>query len=575
MAPSLIRLSLSVMLFRLAWFLVRFALLPLWLPLRALRRRFPSGGWLHITIDGAVVDFAPPPRFFRLGPEPTSIHGLERMAKLAAGDPRVRGVLFTLRGMRAGMATATALREVIGRLERAGKETAVHLPLGGETKELYVASAARRIFVGPQTTIAPLGFASRTRYVKHALEKAGVEADVLAQGAYKSFGETLVRDGMSEPQREQVNRLLDGFYEEVVRALAAGRRVDEARARAWIDGAPFRGTAAVEAGLVDGACYEDELPTLIGGERPPWFVDASSYVARMTATALPQLRRRAGVGIVAVHGTISGGASERIAMDERVIQAVRLARADRRVRAVILHVNSPGGSALASDRMHHELVQLAKDKPLIACFSDVAASGGYYVAAAAEHVVAQPTTITGSIGVVSARFSIEPLLDRLGVRTETLQRGARAGLLDPLKPLTEDERRALDVEMGGIYDAFVGVVAAGRKRDRAEIERVAGGRVWNGRDAKDVGLVDELGGLSSAVAFAQRRASLAEDAPLVIVRGAPWGRLPPLPLPKRAARGAAALAEGVADLLGLDLELVGLFRGERVLLLSEIARRLT
>ncbi len=562
------------MLFRLVWFLVRLSVLPLWIPLRALRRRFPAGGWLHVTIDGAVTDFVAPRGLFRFAPQATSIHGLERLQRQVAGDPRVRGVLFTIRGLRAGMATATALREVIAKLERAGKETAVFLPLGGETKELYVASAARRIFVGPQTTIAPLGFASRTRYWKHTLEKAGVEADVIARGAYKSFGETLVRDGMSDPQREQVTRLLDGFYDEVVRALASGRRVDEARARAWIDGAPFRGTAAVEAGLVDGACYEDELPARIGGEgKAPWFIDAATYVARMNARLLPELRRRRGVGVVAVHGTISGGSSERIAMDERVIQAVRLARADRMVRSVVLHVNSPGGSALASDRMHHELVQLAKEKPLVACFSDVAASGGYYVAAAASHVVAQPTTITGSIGVVSARLSMERLLDRVGVRTETLQRGARAGLLDPLKPLNEDERAALDTEMGGVYDAFVGVVAEGRKRERADIERVAGGRVWNGVDAKEVGLVDELGGFARALEIARERGGLGESAPVMLVRGSGWGRIPPLPLPKRTAFVPEVLA-WLGDVFDVDSELLKLLRGgERVLLVSEIARR--
>ena len=558
------------MLFRLIHFMVRLSLLPLWIPLRILRRRFPVGGWLHVTIDGAVTDFVAPPRFFRFSPTPTSIHGLEKLHELVAKDGRVRGVLFTIRAMRCGMATATALRDVLVKLKAAGKETAIFLPHGGHTKELYVASAAHRIFVGPQTTIAPVGFASRTRYFKRTLEKAGVEAEIHAQGAYKSFGETLVRDTMSDPQREQVGRLLDCFYDEVVRALAEGRGVDEARARAWIDGAPYRGAAAVTEGLGDGACYEDELPARIGGEGPaPWFIDAATYVARQTSALLPRVRRQNVIAILPVHGTISGGGPERIAMDERVIQAARMARADRRVRAVVLHVNSPGGSALASDRMHHELVQLGKEKPLVACFADVAASGGYYIAAAASYVVAQRTTVTGSIGVVSARFTAERLFERLGIHTESMTRGARAGLLDPFKPLTDDERKAIDVEMGGIYDAFVGVVADGRKRPRADIERVAGGRVWSGVDAKTEGLVDELGGISAAVAIARQRGGVPADAPIALLRGRPWGHIPPLPQPK-----AAQLFERAAALFDIDLDLLGLVDGsERVVLLSEIARR--
>jgi protease-4 len=215
-----------------------------------------------------------------------------------------------------------------------------------------------------------------------------------------------------------------------------------------------------------------------------------------------------------------------------------------------LHVDSPGGSALASDRIHHELVQLAAEKPLVACLANVAASGGYYVAAATSHVIAEPTTITGSIGVVAARFVIQPLLDKWGIATETVKRGARAGLLDPFKPLDADELAAIDGEVGAIYDAFIDVVAQGRGKAREEVLELAQGRVWSGADAHARGLVDELGGFDAAVRYASARAG--RDLEPVVLR--PFrSRIPPLapPSPGRA--------------------LLDLFSGERVLAISDVA----
>ena len=566
---------MPAMLVRLLSFVFRLLVLPLWAPLWFLRRRVREGAWLHLTVEGPVVDYAQR-RFFAFAPAPASVHGLELLVAQIAKDPRIRGLLVTIRSFGGGMATATSYRDVLAKIAASGRQVVVHLPLGGDTKELYVASAANRILVGPQSTIAPLGFASSTRYFKRALAKAGLEPQIISRGAFKSAGETLVRDSMSEPQREQLGAILDQFYEELVSALAQGRKVDEGRARGWVDEAPYRGSAAKEAGLVDDVAYEDELPALLGSkEHPALILDAPGYYARQTTRLLPALGAPSFVAIVAVHGTISGGARQAVAMDDRVIGTIRLARMNRRVRAVVLHVNSPGGSALASDRMYHELLQLARDKPLIACFSDVAASGGYYVAAAAQHIVAQRTTITGSIGVISARVAADPLMDRLGIVTESLTRGARAKLLDPMHRLSEDETHAIDTEIGGMYDAFVDIVARGRKRERAEIQRVAQGRVWTGRDAQTHGLVDELGGLRTALIAARSRAGLHELAPVAVLRAPPWSRIPPLPLPRSAAASEDHLLGRVLAFFGVDVDLFHLLQGrERVLLLSELARLL-
>jgi protease-4 len=262
-----------------------------------------------------------------------------------------------------------------------------------------------------------------------------------------------------------------------------------------------------------------------------------------------------------VHGAIAGqGAmTQSLATDERVIAAVRKARRDPRVRGVVLHVDSPGGSALASDRMHHELEQLAAEKPLVACMANVAASGGYYVAAPAHTIVAQPTTITGSIGVVAARVVVEPLLAKLGIHTDVVKRGARSDIFEPTRHLDDAERAAFERELEGTYRAFLGVVARGRKRPIEEIHKVAQGRVWSGADAANVGLVDVLGGFEEALDRARALIGGAQAASLepAIVRG---GRtpIPPLDPPKRAALVEAIAM--VAGYIGIDPVALGLLR---------------
>jgi protease IV len=215
-----------------------------------------------------------------------------------------------------------------------------------------------------------------------------------------------------------------------------------------------------------------------------------------------KLRRPPMVLVIPIHGAIAHAAGPfgGLSTDERVTRMIRAARHARRVRGVILHIDSPGGSALASDLMHHEIVQLAREKPVVACMANVAASGGYYVAAPAEVIVAEPTTVTGSIGVVAARLSLEPLLHRLGINTEVIERGKHATLLSPMGPLSEEDRAALMRELDATYKAFVGVVAAGREMPADDVERLARGRVYTGKDALDAGLVDVLGGFDVALA---------------------------------------------------------------------------
>ncbi len=517
---------------RLVGFLIRLALAPLVWPWIMLRRRVPNGTWLQIEIDGSVVEF-PVSRRRRFlsfgGPSRVALSTLHELADEIAKRRRVRGVVIVLRSVRAGMATATSLRMAIARL-REVCEVVVHLPNGGDTKELYVAAAATRIIAAPHATLAPVGFASSSHYAKGALDKLGIAAERLAIGAYKSAGETLDRESMSDAQREQLGAVLDTFYDELVSALATGRKVDEGAAKALVDGAPYSSEKAVELGLIDAVAYEDELATALGSPR---VMDANRFLSARRARVLPKLRKKRVLAILPLHGAITSGSGP-FAVDDRFVSAVRVLRMSSRVRGVLLHIDSPGGGALASDRIHHELVQLAKEKPVVAYFGNVAASGGYYAAAAAHHIVAEPTTITGSIGVVAARLVVEPLLAKLGIVTETLKRGAHSALLDPLHSINAEERAVLEREIKSFYDGFVDVVADGRKRTREEIHAVAQGRVWTGRDARKNGLVDELGDGRAAIAALRTRVGPAAQKMEVATLRTPWQKVPPLSPATRA-----------------------------------------
>ena len=523
-------------LLHLALALARLLFVPLYL-FRYLRRA-PRGAFVVLEIDGAVDDLVPRPRFWELWRKRAlSLHELRRALDEACADPRLRGVLVVLRSLRGGMATAASLRAMLGSVRARGKELAVHLPLGADTRELYVATAAGRIIGGPQATLAPVGFAARARYLKGALEKAGVVPEVFARGAYKSAGELLIREEMSAAQREQLDRILDGLHEALVSALAERPGIDRARAAALIDGAPYSGAAAVAAGLADAVAYDDEVAGALGGVK---LVPLDAYLAGRRALRFWP-RRAPGIAVIRVHGAIATGSRFVGAAEGPIIAAIRATRRSRRIRGAVLHVSSPGGGALASDRIHHELEQLAREKPLVAYLSDVAASGGYYVAAAAHEIVAQPLSVTGSIGVVAARLNVEPLLERLGVRSVGLQRGARAHLVDPLGPLTEGDRGVFERELESAYQAFLAAVARGRRRGVEEIRAVAEGRVWTGADARERGLVDRLGGFDVALEAVRARIG-APLEPALMRAGRRAG--PPLD-PPEVARALVAGATGM------------------------------
>jgi len=486
--------------------LVRFLL---W-PARALvsARAAPRGAWLEVRIDGPLVEVAPKSPFWDRRSRPTALHELRRLVKVASGDPRVAGLLVVLKGWQGGNATATALRRILASVREQGKRVVVYLPHGGGTRATYVASVANQIILAPQSHLSPLGYAVQAQYLKGALDQVGVEPEVLAHGRFKAAGETLVSEEMSPAHREQLEALLDDVHTVLVDALAEGRGVSRKLAREWVDEGPWSAAAAIRQGLADGAAHADELrerldPAASSGAP---IVGFRRYLRRRVLCWYPW-RRRPRIGVIELHGPIVADVPTPfpVATGERFTECVDRALGDRSVRGVVLHVNSPGGSVLVSDQMLHGVRRLAKKKPVVACFGDVAASGGYLAALGTAALYAEATTITGSIGVVAARLGVGPLLDRLGIRVHTVKRGNRADMHSPARALAPDERAVLERELEEVYRYFVEAVARGRARAVAEIEPLAEGRIYSGIAAHRLGLIDGVGGFPEAVRDLQQR----------------------------------------------------------------------
>lgn len=472
-------------------------------------RAAPHGAWLTVKVDRPIVEVAPPFPFWDRRHRPIALQDLRECIDLAVNDKRVTGIVVELEHLHGGSATATALRDVLLRVRRGGKRLAVYLPKGGGTRECFVASAADTIVVGPETHLAPVGYAIEAHYLKGLLDRAGVKAEVLARGRYKTAGEMFVSESMSEPQREQIDALLDAAWESLVEALATGRGVDREWAERWVNKAPWSAERAVEQRLADAIAYPDELAQRLDPSRKEGakMIGAGEYLARRRMPWTP-LRNPYRLAVIEVHGPIASSEPVSVlplAAENRVCDALRHALEDDSVKGAIVHIDSRGGSALASDRMLHEVRRLAEKKPVVACMNDAAASGGYMVAVGAHAIVAQPTTLTGSIGVVMARLALEPLLQRAGIGTYTLKRGDRADLGAASRLLRDDERAVLEQEIDDVYQSFLRVVAQGRKQPVEAIEPLAAGRVWCGRDAARRGLIDKIGGFDVALEELRRR----------------------------------------------------------------------
>jgi len=404
---------------------------------------------------------------------------------------------------------------------------------GSRNMAAYVlATAFDEVWLQPGGEVGLLGVGIETTFVRGALDRLGIEPQFEQRYEYKNAADVLLRTEFTEAHREALERLAESVYSDAVESIASARGLTHDRVRELIDTGPRTASEAQAAGLVDKLGYRDQaydaMRARTGGEPELLFADRW----RPRRKIAPPPHRRGHVAVVEVRGAITTGRSRRSPLgrqagSDTVSAQLRAAHDNERARAVVLRVDSPGGSAVASDVIWREVCRLREaGKPVVVSMGNVAASGGYYIACPAEVIVALPSTLTGSIGVLGGKLVVDHLLDRLGLNTGTVQQGARALMYSGRRGFDEDERARFGVMIDSIYTDFVAKVAAGRKRSASEIEAVARGRVWTGRDATEAGLVDELGSLRDAVRIARERANLPEDAPVLgAIRVPPLARL--------------------------------------------------
>ena len=451
---------------------------PVWAIARWLGR--PKAPWVVVRLKPRLIEARQPIPWLRQLIQAESLRrtsslaAVRRLADYAIRDSRVHGVAFVLPPLQAGWSVCVGLREQLLRLRDEGKKTVVLLPRGGGHRELFVATAADRIYVAPQSTITLLGLSAQSHYVKPMLDKLGLQVEPFARKEFKTAAERVSRDSMSEPQREQLQALLDGHTAALLDALSQRTGTPPEEARKLFEIGVFRAQAAVDAALVDGIAYEDELPKRLEVDPKKGTTEAARYLRFNEAELFKPIRRRPYIAVVPIKGAISESGSPQ-GRRASIVAALRHARRDRRALGVLLWVDSPGGSAEASDLIHREVVRVKEKKPVVAYFGEVAASGGYYVAAHASSIVAQPLGLTGSIGVVSARLLASELLDRVGIRTEVLRTGPYADFYSPHRSMSEEERAILNRELDAFYDSFVALVADGTRPNRRR-HRAAGAR---------------------------------------------------------------------------------------------------
>ncbi|MCB9667707.1 MAG: signal peptide peptidase SppA [Myxococcales bacterium] len=490
--------------------IIRVLLIPLRWPIHRLSR--PKGEWLRLKLMPRVVDIEAPLVFWkkRLGIAKTSVlHRIRKLMAQVGSDPRLKGVFIELPPLQCGWVECCALRDVIRGLRDLGKQVIVYLPEGGGNQEYYVASSADQIWTSPQASLGVLGIGAEFHYPKRLLDRLGVELQVFACGEFKTAAESLVRTTMSVAQREQMDALLQTRHEALTTAISARFSGDTARAERIYASSPLTGANAQADGIVDAVCYPDETYRLLTGSDKSQWVTPSRYLRWSTWKPVKPWRRASYIAVIEVHGPIvlhSAFHTRRASERSQLVAQLKKVRKDPHAIGLLLHIDSPGGSALASDFIHREVCKTREDKPVVAYFANVAASGGYYIAQGAHAIVAEPLSITGSIGVISAKPVLQRLFSHAGIDVHTLRKAPHPDMFSATRELDDEEQAIMKRETKQFYESFVKVVAEGRRWDFARVESVARGRVWSGKDAHHHGLVDHLGGVETAVTEILKRA---------------------------------------------------------------------
>lgn len=479
-----------------------------------------DGSTLVLDLEGDVPERLPAqiPIPFLQNQKAMSVEQVWDALHRAANDSRIRGVLFEPQGLDIGWGKMEEIHDDLVAFKKSGKPIITYLRTP-TAREYYLATATDKIFLSPEDTLDVKGLAAESLFFKDTLDKLGVKAEVIHAGKYKDAGDMFTMTSMTPETREQLNAILDQYYADLISTIAQGRKKPADAVRAMIDNGPFLARDALAGGLVDKLGYEDQA--------------VGEMQSRLNQTALkrisgPAYEQGAGMGgthriaLIVGQGMITAGTGIDAADEESFtgtgfIKLLRQVENDSSIQGVIMRIDSPGGDAVASDDILHAAKDLSRKKPLVISMSDEAASGGYYVSVTGNPILAYPNTLTGSIGVIFARFVLHGLFDKIGLNEQLLTRGRFADLDDPAIALSDAEREKLTGQIDAFYRAFVGKVAEGRNRPFDQIELLAQGRVWVGVQAKVNGLVDRLGGLDLAVQALKQQAHMPASERVTLV----------------------------------------------------------
>jgi len=464
----------------------------------------------------------------------SDLRDMIRRLDAAAADKDINGVVLHLDSPQIGYGRLNELRAAVARTRAAGKKVyATGDTLQGA--QYLLACACDQIVMPPSGTLMVHGVSAELMFYKNLFEKVGIEADFLQVGKYKGAAEPYTREAMSEPFRQQYEAVIDDIFEQMVGQIADARVIHPTKVKELIDQGLFTASAAKKAGLVDVVAYEDEFQDRLKGElkvdelklvrdyaKKKVDTDFSGITGMMKLMELmmggnPSKRtsRKPKIAVVYAVGVIVEGESSTSLLggssvgSATIVKALRTAEKDDTVKAIVLRVDSPGGSATASDLIWREVTRIKK--PVIASMGDIAASGGYYISMGADKILAEPGTLTGSIGVVGGKLSMKGLFDKVGLTTQSIRRGQNAGMFSSQGKFTDSEKKVWQAMMNETYGQFVSKAAQGRKMDRKKLQSLAEGRIWTGRMAAGNGLVDRTGTLKDAIAEARKLASVKDD----------------------------------------------------------------
>ncbi|HKR01029.1 MAG TPA: signal peptide peptidase SppA [Pyrinomonadaceae bacterium] len=477
---------------------------------------------LILKIDGELPDYVPDTLANRLfGNDDPSLTTVVEQLRKAKVDKRIGGVLLEINMLGAGWGKAEELRGAIADFRASGKPIYAFIEVG-LNKEYYIATACERVYVSPAGDLYINGFAADVMFFRGSLDKLGVYPDVAKIGKYKNAPDQFTRKEMTPEHREVINSIVDDLFNRFINTVAETRRKSPDEVRALIDNAPLGAQDAVRAGLADGANYRDEveneLKKRLGYKDADELRITKAEVYRQVSPDSVGLNRGERIAVIYASGDIWPGKSENSATggqsvgSDTMVKAIGDAARDKTIKAIVIRVDSPGGVHYASDAIWHAVEVAKQKKPVVVSMGDLGASGGYYIACNANKIIAEPSTLTGSIGIFAGKPVVKGLYDWLGITNEYVLRGKNAGMFREAEKFSPEERAKLEATLKTkYYDEFVPKVAKGRGRDPEYIDSIGQGRVWTGAQAREKGLIDDFGGLDKAVEVARELAGIPAD----------------------------------------------------------------